>query len=403
MKASQPSNPLKISLLVHDLSVSGAARWGGNRPFLLYQALKQLGHEVQILGFIFGDESPSEAVASQFPLTVIQGEHFPQFWNSAQQLAQAITGDILYAQQPRVTTLGIALWQKFLTHKPLILDIDDWVLGWYGGDELKYPESLRQFARDLIKPEGALRYPEHPFYLKWSEKFVKYADSVTIHTQFLQNRFGGIYVPNGKNTHQFNPQKYDAQASRKQYDLQDYRILMFPGAPRPYKGLEDILNALDLLDQSDLRLVIVGGSPYDDYDKKLREKWGRWLIQLPIQPVEKMPELVAAAHIVIVPQRDTPITQAQFPLKLTDGMSMAKPVIATRMGDLPEVLGDTGFLVEPSSPSEIAETIKVIFSDYDAALQRGQQARKRCIQWYSLDAMSHSLDQVLQTVTQKSS
>ena len=114
---------------------------------------------------------------------------------------------------------------------------------------------------------------------------------------------GGVYVPNGKDTEMFAPGEYDAKISRERYGLSEYRVLMFPGAPRPHKGVEDVLIALDKLNQADLRLAIVGGSPYDDYDDRLIEKWGRWIIKLPRCPVEAMPEILAAAHVVVVPQR----------------------------------------------------------------------------------------------------
>ncbi len=44
---------VKISIIASDLSSSGAGRWGGGvRPFLLSQALKKIGCDVEILGFV---------------------------------------------------------------------------------------------------------------------------------------------------------------------------------------------------------------------------------------------------------------------------------------------------------------------------------------------------------------
>ncbi|NEP39431.1 MAG: glycosyltransferase family 4 protein, partial [Okeania sp. SIO2H7] len=171
--------------------------------------------------------------------------------------------------------------------------------------------------------------------------------------------------------------------------------LMFPGAPRPYKGVEDVLIALEELDRGDLKLAIVGGSPYDDYDRQLTEKWGKWIIKMPKYPPTQMPEIVAAAHIIVVPQRDNPAAKAQFPLKLTDGMAMAKPIIATKVGDIPEILGDTGYLVKPSSPSEIAEKIQLIFNDLTAANFKAIKARERCKEFYSIDAMAKILSKLI--------
>ena len=108
-----------------------------------------------------------------------------------------------------------------------------------------------------------------------------------------------------------------------------------------------------------------------------------------------MPEIVAAAHIVVVPQRDTPATRAQFPLKLTDGRAMAKPVLATRVGDIPEILGGTGYLVEPSCPNQIAEKIQWMFQYLEEAQQQGKRARERCVESYSIGAMASILSQVI--------
>jgi glycosyltransferase involved in cell wall biosynthesis len=108
-----------------------------------------------------------------------------------------------------------------------------------------------------------------------------------------------------------------------------------------------------------------------------------------------MPEIVAAAHIVVVPQRDTLTARAQFPLKLTDGMAMAKPVLSTRVGDIPEILDETGYLVDPSSPEQIAQQIQCIFQDLESANERGSKARARCIEKYSIETMASTLKSVI--------
>ncbi|QMS90626.1 glycosyltransferase family 4 protein [Nostoc edaphicum CCNP1411] len=379
----------KISLLVSDLSSAAILR-----AYLIATALRDLEYEVEIMGFLFGNNLyrnlPSELNVYSLP-----GKNFPDFFGEVSKFIPKIDGDIIYAIKPQIASFGVALLNKIFSRKPLILDIDDWELSWYGGDDWHYRPTPKQLARELLKSDGALRNPYHPLYVKWMEGLVSSADAVTVHTKFLQQRFGGTFVPNGKDTSLFDPARYDAESSRNRYGLSEYRILMFPGAPRPYKGLEDVLIALDKINQPDLRLVIVGGSPYDDYDQQLQQKWGRWIIKLPKYPADVMPDLVAAAHIVVVPQRDTPETRAQFPLKLTDGMAMAKPVLSTRVGDIPKILGDTGYLVEPACPEQIAEQIQLIFQNLESANQQGIKARKRCVEHYSIEAMASTLKSVI--------
>ncbi|KAB8331567.1 glycosyltransferase family 4 protein [Scytonema tolypothrichoides VB-61278] len=380
---------MKFSLIVSDLSGGGSVR-----AFLLAQVLKKLNHEVEIIGFLFGKELYA-IPPNGIKIVSVPGKNYPEFFSYSRQVLEKIDGDIIYAVKPKVTSFGLSLLKKISTRRPLLLDMDDWELSWYGGMNWKYRPSLKQFARDILKKDGALRFPDHPLYIQWMESLVQKADAVTIDTEFLKERFGGIYLPNGKDTAMFDPSMYDSKASRIRYDLDDYRILMFPGAPRPHKGVEDVLMALDRLNQSDLRLVIVGGSPYDDYDDKLIQRWGRWIIKLPKCPVEVMPEVVAAAHIVVVPQRDTIIARAQFPLKLTDGMAMAKPVLSTRVGDIPDILGETGYLIDPGSPEQIAEQIDFIFQNLESANKRGLKARERCIKKYSLETMASTLESVI--------
>ncbi|HEY9630888.1 MAG TPA: glycosyltransferase family 4 protein [Coleofasciculaceae cyanobacterium] len=394
----QKPAPLKVSLLVSDLSQQGAGRWGGAvRPFLLAAALKQCGCEVKIFGFNFGEAA---ALTADLPIATISGKPYPQFLRSAQQLLRQLDGDLIYAYKPKPTSFGIGLLHKLRTGRPLILDIDDWELSWHGGDAGCYRPTPKQLARDLLKPNGALRQPDHPLYLQAMEKLVSRADAVTTHTQFLRQRFGGEYVPNGKDVALFNPDRYDAAALKQRYGLMDYRVLMFPGAPRPYKGVEDVLRALEQINQPDLRLVIVGGSPYDDYDQQLERQWGRWLIKLPKMPHIQMPEVIAAADAIVVPQRDTPAAQAQFPLKLTDGMAMAKPVLATRVGDIPEILGDTGYLIDPDSPEAMVAGIQSLFANLEAAKAQGLRAREKCVENYSIEAMSKTLAAILTRVMQ---
>lgn len=387
---------MKVSIIVGNLASTGAGRWVC-RTFLLAEALQRLGYSVEMLGYLFGK---SNIDLSQFPYPIhtFPGQNYPQFLNSMWRLHRKISGDVVYALKPKISSFGTALFHKTLTKKPVILDIDDWELSWFGGDSYRYQPSIRTLMRDILSSQGILRIPDSPPYIKWIEAYIKRADAITIHTRFIHDRFGGNYVPNGKNLSLFNPALYDPEESRKKYGLDPFRVLMFPGAPRPYKGVEDVLEALDMLNWPDLRLVLVGGSPYDDYDQTLMQRWSHRIVKLPTFDYSQMPEVVSAAHVLVVPQRDTVATLAQFPLKLTDGMAMAKPVIASAVGDIPEILGGTGFLTSPQNPSEIARAIEAVFGDWERSEVKGRQARQRCQENYSMECMAESVGRVVESV-----
>lgn len=385
----------KVTVLAPDVSGGGMTR-----VYLVSQILQRLGCSVEIMGCQFGDAiypPPPDTL----PVSSVPGKPLPGFIRSATQLLSQIQGELIYAIKPRPTSLGIALLKKLYTGRSVLLDIDDWELSWFGGERYHYRPSLKQLARDIFKPDGALRNPENPLYISWSEHWIHQADAVTVNNQFLQQKFGGHYLPSSKDTHIFDPNRFDPNVSRQKYGLSNYRVLMFPGTARPHKGLEDILMALDQLDQPDLRLVIVGGRKPDGYEDKLMARWPQWLIKLPRFPLDQMAEVVAAAHIIVVPQRDTPTAQAQFPIKLTDGMAMAKPILSTTVGDIPKILGDTGYLVSPHAPRELAEMLQIILNNPDQAIKRGQLARERCVQHYSVDAMAETLRPLIQQCLQR--
>lgn len=392
----------RISIVVSDLSSQGAGRWGGAvRPFLLGQALQGMGYPVEIVGFSAECHRSTPTTESSHTATAIPLHTIPlpspyPGPRAVGELFRHLSGDIVYAYKLKPGSFGLALAHRLRHRRPVILDIDDWELSWHGGDRYRYRPSPQQLARDMLKSSGALRNPDHPLYLQWMERWVAQADLVTTHNSFLQQRFGGVIVPNGKDTDLFNPDRHSPEASRAAYGLSNYRVLMFPGAPRPYKGVEDLLAAMDLLNEPDLKLVIVGGSPYDDYDRTLLDRWPQRIIHLGKQPSDEMPKVIAAAHVVVVPQRQTPAAQAQFPLKLTDGMAMAKPILATRVGDIPAILNGCGYLVDADAPAQLAAQITAIFANYDRALDLGRRARDRTLTHYSMAAMGTALHQAIQ-------
>ncbi len=389
MAVSKTSRALTVSVVAPDLSGGGTTR-----VYLVANALQRLGCDVTVVGAQFA-ETLYPTPPANLKVKAVRSQRSVRYAVALQMLLSYITGDIIYAIKPRPTSFGTALLRKLATQKPIILDIDDWEMSWHGGDQQHYRPDPKQVVRDIFKPGGALQDPEHPLYLEWMENLVSQADAVTVSTRFLQQRFGGHYLPNSKDTQIFDPQHFDPAASRQKYGLANYRVLMFPGTARPHKGLEDVLIALDQLNQPDLRLVIVGGRKPDSYEDDLLAQWGKWLIKLPRFPMDEMAEVVSAAHAVVVPQRDYATAKAQFPLKLTDAMAMAKPILSTTVGDIPEILSGCAYLVEPESPDQIAQQLSLIFQDLDLAHQKGLNARERCVEHYSLAAMSRQLQTIL--------
>jgi len=146
------------------------------------------------------------------------------------------------------------------------------------------------------------------------------------------------------------------------------------------------------------KLVMVGKNPYDNYDEYLNKRWGKWIVYLPRYAFEDMPRVVSAAHVVVVPQRDSASARAQFPLKLTDGMAMAKPIIATDVGDIRQILGGGGYVILPNSPEALLKAMQDVYSNYEEAIEKAKLARKRSENDYSIEAMAKALRNVLNKI-----
>ena len=159
--------------------------------------------------------------------------------------------------------------------------------------------------------------------------------------------------------------------------------------------------ALKQINAPGLRLVIIGAENQQEFlkgvDKSIRDS----VVVLPKIPFQNLPEFLSAADIIAIPQRQTSDSVGQIPARLFDAMSMAKPIIATRVSDIPEVLEDCGYLVDPSEPSQLADGIQYVLSHPGEAKAKGYAARERCKQRYDMHTLECGLRELVEDVSAK--
>jgi glycosyltransferase involved in cell wall biosynthesis len=374
----------KISILCANLSSNALGR-----AYLLARVL-QRNYDVEVLGPTFNHGIWPPCDTGEFTYQAVHGCNFPRFFLSIRDLLQRARGDVIYAVKPRLSSFGVGLLIKRTRGIPLVLDIDDWD---YAGDY-----TLSRLRR-LISLVVRLHNPYANQYLLLMEKFLPQADAITVVSSPLQRRFGGVLVSHGRDTDYLDPSKYSGKKLRQIWELDDHTIIMFLGTPRPHKGLEDLIAAVDLLSDLPIALVIVGADPKDSYTARLRAQGKAHVHLLEMQPFSEIPNYLAAADIVALPQRDIPFAHAQVPAKVFDAMAMAKPIIATNVGDLPIILGGCGIIVPPGDIHKLSEAIRQITSNRDLAQEMGREARQRCIEGYSWDIMEQQLDEVFKKIS----
>lgn len=381
--AARKDGKLRVSILAPHL-----ARGGMTRAYFLARVVQAVGHDVEVVGHLGSGETIYPVPPASIRVLPVR--------RATALLGRrgALSGDVVYAVKPLATSFGIALANRLLTGRPVLLDIDDWEVA-----ASRRPATARASLRRVASLPRVLTKRNHRLHVAVMERLIGRADGVTVNTTFLQRSYGGTYLPSGKDTALFDPARFDPARSRDRLGLAPYRVLMFAGTARPHKGLQDVLVAIDGLGEPDVRLVLVGGREEgDEFVARLMQTWGQWIVRLPRAPLEQMPEVIAAAHVVVVPQRDTPVARAQFPLKLTDAMAMAKPILTTRVGDIPAVVGDGAYFVDAAAPEQIAERLRWIFRHPAEAAERGRAARARCVAKLSLEPLGAIVSQVLANV-----
>ncbi len=187
---------------------------------------------------------------------------------------------------------------------------------------------------------------------------------------------------------------------RQRYGLTDKTpVVLFFGILVPSKGVPDLLEAFALLknQQPDTKLLIAGfPSKYislTEYraiathlgvaDDVIFD--GRYI------PFEEVAGLMALATVVVYPYHNS--TQSG---SIQVAYAFGKPVIATRVGGLPDVVeeGRSGLLVSPQSPQALANAIDKIIRNPNMAAEMGNYARQLSETRYSWQPIAAKITKI---------
>ena len=196
---------------------------------------------------------------------------------------------------------------------------------------------------------------------------VNFAKRVIVHChearRLLAVRYGrthDVFEVSHPNYIQSYPNNVSRESARLQLNLTPDRfVFLFFGGVRPNKNIESLIEAFRQIEGS-LYSLIIAGNPGNDaeYASKLRnlaEADQRISFHLQYIPDEKIQIYFNACDVVVLP----------FARVLTSGsailaMSYARPVIAPRIGCLPELLEhDSGWLYEAGELDSLIETMKI--------------------------------------------
>jgi glycosyltransferase involved in cell wall biosynthesis len=192
--------------------------------------------------------------------------------------------------------------------------------------------------------------------------------------------------------------------------------ILYPGAVVPEKGLVELLCALHRLRSTEpelaWRLLIAGDAELwrtiesadgarpgpDAYTARARElSRGLPVSWLGVVPEQAMPGLYAAVDLVTCPS----VWEDPFPTVNLEAMAAGKPVVASRVGGVPEAVDDgiTGVLVEPGDDVALAAALSALIADPVRRRQLGEAGRARSGRFTSAAAAAR-LDELYQEALQ---
>ncbi|MBY5961357.1 glycosyltransferase family 4 protein [Marinobacter nauticus] len=199
-----------------------------------------------------------------------------------------------------------------------------------------------------------------------------------------------VLVPNGYDLSRFRPVSESGSALRRELGIPDSSFLMGMVARfDPFKDHETLFTALDLLaaEGVDFQCLLVGTGMTSENTELNEALMKRSLSQRIVLVGRRsdIPEVMSALDLHVLSS-----SSEAFPNVLAEAMACGTPCVSTDVGDAALIVGDTGWIVPPGSPEQLANALRSAVLEYRLVedwQNRKREARKRIEQRFSLEGM----------------
>jgi len=224
---------------------------------------------------------------------------------------------------------------------------------------------------------------------------LKLADAIIVVSKHLKDYFvrRGVpaskitVIPNGVDVERFSPKVSGARV-RAMLGLGERIVLGFVGSFHYWHGLENLLKLIEhTLDRRrHIAYLLVGDGPLKkSVDEFVAQKKLEQFVILPgYVPHQEIPEHVAAMDIVLAPYPKMDFFYFS-PLKIFEYMAAGKPVIASRVGQIAEIIHneENGFLYAPENLDELMNKTAVLIQNANERKRIGEAARRTIVEHYT--------------------
>ena len=226
---------------------------------------------------------------------------------------------------------------------------------------------------------------QDPDYRTAIEHALVHSDAVTAVSENLRNQTQQIFhlkrpievIPNF-----FTPSKpkRSREEVRRDLGLTDEFLVLHLSNLRPVKRIDLLLRTVaKSKNRARLRLFILAGGPFDPYEPLLDELSLRKRV-IVRQNTAVVDEYLAAADAGLYTSE-----YESFGLGILETVFYAKPVVAFRVGGIPEVIGDSCPLYPFGDLTAAAAALDALIESPDLARELGERGRNRALERFSAD------------------
>ena len=170
---------------------------------------------------------------------------------------------------------------------------------------------------------------------------------------------------------------------RRKYQIPEKFVVGYVGTFHKWQGVADLARSFSGIakKRDDVRLLMVGWGPEFDNVKNIIDELNigdKITLTGKVSP-DEVPYYIGGIDIFIIPRPSTSETETAVPLKVLEAMAAGKPIVATRVGGLTELIEDgvSGILTTPGDSGQLADKILRLLDDDALRKEIGDNARQK--------------------------
>ena len=224
-------------------------------------------------------------------------------------------------------------------------------------------------------------------------------------------------VPPGIDISIYNP-SISGDDVRKYFGIgSDQPLLLYVGNLTKIKGIHIFIEALKIIVKQfpDMKLLMALNMPLSKYEEEdsaglydterdfeIKEKIKSYGLNdniIPLGIVKNMPQVMAASDVFITPFLNT-VGVVDYPTSLLEAMAVGKPVIATKVGGISEIIKHqkNGILVEPNNVNELVDAILYVLNNKEEAKDIGKEGAKIIAEKFRTEIVVNELERIYEGV-----